>query len=63
LLRHESLRQQNDTLLPGRQGGETDDFSALRKLCNQLDHLLLTRQLLEQALIYARYHAKSTTTA
>lgn len=34
-------------------------FQAVQKLTNDLDKLLLARQLLEQALIYARYHAKA----
>lgn len=38
---------------------ENDHFQALRQLTNDLDNLLLARQLLEQTLIYARYHAKS----
>lgn len=36
-----------------------DPFPALQQLTNDLDNLLLARQLLEQALIYARYHAKA----
>ncbi len=35
-----------------------DIFAALQKLGENLDDLLLTRDLLRQALIYARYHAK-----
>ena len=50
LLRHESVK-----LL----GAGSDDFQALRQLSEDLDSLLLARQLLEQALIYARYHAKA----
>ncbi len=36
-----------------------DAFQAVRQLTNNLDNLLLARQLLEQTLIYARYHAKA----
>lgn len=36
-----------------------DHFAALRRLTEDLDKLLLARQLLEQTLIYARYHAKA----
>ena len=58
LLRHDGV-----ALLRARGSGEQDDFPALRDLCNQLDELLLTRQILEQSLIYARYHAKPITVA
>lgn len=36
-----------------------DHFVALRQLTEDLDQLLLARQLIEQTLIYARYHAKA----
>jgi len=37
-----------------------DPLKAVRdELANDLDHLLLAKRLLEQALIYARYHAKA----
>jgi hypothetical protein len=35
------------------------DWVELRKLTEKLDDLLLARELLEQTLIYARYHAKA----
>lgn len=40
----------------------TDSLTAVRAkngLANNLDELLLAKRLLEQALIYARYHAKA----
>jgi hypothetical protein len=58
----ELLRAPDVSLLRTRQPGERDDFGALRDLTNNLDNLLLARQLLEQALIYARYHAKALST-
>jgi hypothetical protein len=36
-----------------------DPFPALQQLTNDLDNLFLARQILEQTLIYARYHAKA----
>lgn len=39
--------------------GDSDVFSALQKLAGNLDDLLLARDLLRQALVYARYHAKA----
>lgn len=54
----ELLRDTNVSLLNQPTGGQ-DDFSALRELTNTLDSLLLARQMLEQMLIYARYHAKA----
>lgn len=36
-----------------------DHFMDVQQLTNDLDQLLLARQLLEQMLIYARYHAKA----
>ncbi len=35
-----------------------DIFDALQKLGENLDNLLLARDLLRQSLVYARYHAK-----
>jgi hypothetical protein len=55
----ELLRAKDSGILRARQQGERDDFAALRDLSKNLDSLLLARQLLEQALIYARYHAKA----
>ena len=37
---------------------EVDILSALRKLGEDLDNLLLARDLLRQTLVYARYHAR-----
>jgi hypothetical protein len=50
LLRHEQI----DLLSQGN-----DDFAAVRQLTEDLDRLMLARQLIEQTLIYARYHAKA----
>ncbi len=36
-----------------------DCFEEIRELTNYLDKLLFARQLLDQMLIYARYHAKA----
>ena len=36
-----------------------DHFAAVHRLTENLDSLLLARQLIEQTLIYARYHAKA----
>ena len=36
-----------------------DPLAAARDLADNLDQLLLAKRLLEQALIYARYHAKA----
>lgn len=49
------LRHAEVNLLPSGN----DDFQAVQQLTNNLDNLLLARQLLEQTLIYARYHAKA----
>jgi len=38
---------------------KTDPLSAARNLANNLDHLLLAKEVLEKTLIYARYHAKA----
>lgn len=50
LLRHEDigLLEQNN-----------NHFTAVCKLTEKLDHLLLAHRLIEQMLIYARYHAKA----
>ncbi len=39
--------------------GDGDVFQALQKLAEDLDRLLFARDLLRQALVYARYHAKA----
>lgn len=36
-----------------------DHFDAVRRLTEDLDSLLMARKLLEQMLVYARYHAKA----
>lgn len=56
LLRCEALR-----LLRERTEKERNDFPALCDLTENLEHLLLARRVLEQMLIYARYHAKALT--
>ena len=48
--------QENPLLKP--QG---DGFKALQSLAANLDDLLLARDLLRQALVYARYHARART--
>jgi hypothetical protein len=60
LLRNPPLR-----LLRGRNraNAEQDDFPGLADLGEDLDRLLLACKLLEQTLIYARYHAKALPTA
>lgn len=40
---------------------QNDVFASLQNLSNDLDGLLLARDLLRQALVYARYHAKAGT--
>lgn len=52
------LRNPEVNVLPA-QGQEPSHFPALQTMTNNLDDLLLSRQLLEQALVYARYHAKA----
>lgn len=52
------LRHTEVNVLPA-QGQERTHFPALHTMTNNLDDLLLSRQLLEQALVYARYHAKA----
>ncbi len=39
--------------------GDRDDWSELKALAEDLDRLLFAHQLLRQALVYARYHAKA----
>lgn len=41
---------------------DNDVFSALKTLAANLDDLLFARDLLRQALVYARYHVKATVT-
>lgn len=43
------------------QDGTNDLFRGLKALAGQLDDLLFARELLTQALVYARYHAKART--
>jgi hypothetical protein len=38
--------------------GNNDIFAALQKLGENLDNLLLARDLIRQSLVYARYHAR-----
>lgn len=40
-------------------GSGTDPFSGVKKLGENLDDLLFARELLQQALVYARYHLKA----
>lgn len=57
----EMLRDSGIECLRGRRDSEKDDFAALVDLTKNLDRLLLAYKLLEQTLIYARYHAKALT--
>jgi len=41
------------------ENGSEDIFKKLQKLAADLDKLLFARDLLRQALVYARYHAKA----
>jgi hypothetical protein len=50
------------TGLPGTQASEALKFLT-DKVCDDLDRLLLVKQLWEQALIYARYGAKARSAA
>src|SRR5690554_2328575 len=50
LLRHEDI---------GLLEQNSDHFTAVRRLTEKLDQLLLAHRLIEQMLIYARYHAKA----
>lgn len=43
------------------QDGNNDLWRGLRSLADRLDDLLFARELLMQALVYARYHAKART--
>ncbi|GAB4243773.1 MAG: hypothetical protein Kow00129_03120 [Thermoleophilia bacterium] len=43
------------------QDGNNDLFGELKSLAGCLDDLLFARDLLTQALVYARYHAKART--
>lgn len=49
------ITPQKSSLLPENKN---DIFDALQKLGENLDNLLLARDLVRQALVYARYHAK-----
>jgi hypothetical protein len=53
---HEFLKKtpQQDHLL----SGNTDVFTSLQEIADDLDRLLLARDLVRQALVYARYHAR-----
>lgn len=42
-------------------GNQNDLFGGLRSLARRLDDLLFARDLLMQALVYARYHARART--
>jgi len=59
----EFLAHDGLALLPPNAGGDYKQvMEAIRKpngLADDLDNLLLAKRLLEQALIYARYHAKA----
>lgn len=57
----ELLRCEELKLLRARTEKERNDFPALCELTENLEHLLLARRVLEQMLIYARYHAKALT--
>jgi hypothetical protein len=48
-----------DASLSEASAGKPIPWDELRELTNDLDKLLLARELLEQTLIYARYHAKA----
>ena len=48
------LREQFSSIFDGN-----DEFSGTQKLAEDLDRLLFARDLLRQALIYGRYHAKA----
>lgn len=60
----EALQQQAHALLAEQfavfKNKQNDSLAAVRdELAGNLDELLLAKRLLEQALIYARYHAKA----
>lgn len=42
-----------------KENKQQDEFFVAQKLAQSLDKLFLARQLLEQTLIYARYHVRS----
>ena len=50
--------QQTPRQTPVLSMGDNDIFTALQRLGENLDNLLLARDLLRQTLVYARYHAK-----
>lgn len=59
---HEFLRKRPATK-PLLTGNQNDVLEHIRSgLANDLDGLLLARDLLRQVLIYARYHAKARST-
>lgn len=43
-----------------KQQKDQDEFFVAERLSSDLDSLFLARQILEQALIYSRYHVRST---
>lgn len=54
------LKNDRIPALKALMDGESDPCKALReKFADKLDDLLLAKDLLERALIYARYHAKA----
>lgn len=44
---------------PLASSGKKDLLGAIKDISNDLDNLLLARDLVRQALVYARYHAKA----
>jgi hypothetical protein len=44
---------------PLANGSHHDSFAAVQDLAKDLDNLLLARDLLRQAFVYGRYHAKA----
>lgn len=57
---HKLLREtpRRAPLLSGNGNGKDDVFKPLQSMSEDLDKLLLARDLLRQALVYARYHAR-----
>lgn len=55
----EAVREQTLRMLKKQKILESPEYKDLQKLTENLDNLLLARELLEQTLIYARYHAKA----
>jgi hypothetical protein len=49
--------------LPGGFGTDNDAFRATQDIAEDIDRLLLARDLLRQSLIYGRYHAKAGATS